>query len=54
MQFLKIYLNEDPLNFADVSTFLTKLVPLLKAIVWKVCYRYFSSIFGFFKMKDYY
>ena len=31
--------------------FFGKIVPLLKAIVWKLCYRFFSSVF---KKKGYY
>ena len=46
------------LNFADASFFLTKnqrflakIVPLLKAIVWELCQRFFSSVFSFCKIK---
>ena len=51
---------QDSLNFADVSifckksAFLAKIVPLLKAIVWDLCQRYFSSVFSFGKIKIYY
>ena len=45
-------------NFADVSIFflknqyvLSKIVPLLKAIVWKLYLRTFSSVFIFCKVK---
>ena len=30
-----------------------KLVPLLKAIVWELCYRFFSSVFSFCKTKSF-
>ena len=52
---------QGPLNFADVSIFLAKnsiflaeIVPLLKAIVWELCWRFFSSVFSFCKIKGYY
>ena len=45
-------------NFADVSIFfaknqcfLAKIVPLLKAIVWELCFRFFSSVCRFCKIK---
>ena len=51
----------DPLNFADVSIFLQKIsvflskkVPLLKAIVWKLCEIFSSSVCSFCKKKGYY
>ena len=48
---------QGPLNFADVSIFykkqrfLTKILPLLKAIVRELCYRCFSPAFSFCKIK---
>ena len=49
-----------PLNFADVSIFLqknqrflSKKVPLLKAIVLDLCQNFFSSAFSFYKNKGY-
>ena len=42
-----------PLNFAYVSIFCKKLA-LLKAIVWELCYKLFSSVFSFCKTKGYY
>ena len=49
-----------PLNFADVSIFLqknqrflSKKVPLLKAIVLELCQKFFSSAFNFCKNKGY-
>ena len=50
-----------PLNFADVSIFCEKLAfilskkgPLLKAIVWELCYRVFSYVSSFYKARGYY
>ena len=50
-----------PLNFADVSIFCEKLAfflskkgPLLKAIVWELCYRIFSYVSSFCKARGYY
>ena len=50
-----------PLNFADVSIFLPKIsvflpakVLLLKAVVWELCLRVFSSVSSFCKTKGYY
>ena len=40
--------------FAKTQRFLAKIVPLLKAIVWKLCLRLFSSIFIFSKIKCFY
>ena len=34
--------------------FLAKIVPLLKAIMWELCWRLFSSTFSFCKIKAYY
>ena len=52
---------QDPLDFADVSIsfaedqhFLAKIVPLLKAIVWELCWRFFSSAFSFYNIKGYF
>ena len=48
---------QDPLNFADVSMFwkkryfLTKIVSLLKAIVWELCERFLSSVMTFCNKK---
>ena len=36
------------LIFADV---LIKIVPLFKTIVWELCWRFFSFVFSFFKIK---
>ena len=44
---------QNPLNFAD-EYFLAKIVHLLKAIVWKLCQRFFSSTCSFCKTKDCY
>ena len=40
--------------FAKTQRFLAKIVPLLTAIVWKLCLRLFSSIFIFSKIKCFY
>ena len=52
---------QDPPDFADVTIllaknqrFLAKIVPLLKAIVWELCEKFFSSVFSFCKVKGYY
>ena len=48
------------LNFADViifcknSSLLANIVPLLKAVVWELCYRFFSCVFSFCKTKGYF
>ena len=34
--------------------FLSKIVPLLKAIIRKLCWRFFISVFSFCKIKGYY
>ena len=34
--------------------FLAKIVPLLKTIVWELCWRFFSSVIRSCKIKDYY
>ena len=54
------FLNQGPFNLADVSIFalknqhlLSKIVPLLKVIVWELRQRFFSSVFSFCKIKDY-
>ena len=39
--------------FCKKALFLVKMVPLLKAIVWELCYRFFSSVFSFCKSKRY-
>ena len=36
--------------FAKNQHFFGKLVPLLKAIVWELCQRFFSSVFSFWKI----
>ena len=41
-------------SFTIKQHFLSKNVPLLKAIVWELCYRVFSSVFSFCKAKGYY
>ena len=41
-------------SFTIKQHFLSKKVPLLKAIVWELCYRVFSSVFSFCKAKGYY
>ena len=38
---------------ATNQRFLAKIVPLLKKIVWELCYRCFSSVFSFCKAKGY-
>ena len=38
---------------ATNQRFLAKIVPLLKTIVWELCYRCFSSVFSFCKAKGY-
>ena len=55
------YTFQGPLNFTYVSIFLAKnqrflakIVPLLKAIVWELCQRFFSSVFNFCKIKGSY
>ena len=40
--------------FAKSPYFLSKIVPLLKAIVWELCYRFFSSVFSFCKINGWY
>ena len=37
--------------FAKNHRFLAKIVPLLKAIVWELCLRFFSFVFSFCKIK---
>ena len=37
-----------------MSAFICKKVPLLKAIVWELCWRFFSSVCGFCKTKGSY
>ena len=39
--------------FTNNQQFLSKIAPLLKAIIWKMCYRLFSSVFSFCKRKGY-
>ena len=39
---------------AKKSAFLRKIVPLLKVIVWELCSRFFSSVFGLCKIKSCY
>ena len=39
--------------FAKNQRFLEKMIPLLKAIVWELCYILFSSVFRFRKIKEY-
>ena len=36
--------------FQKISIFLAKIVPLLKAILWELCWRFFSSVFSFSKI----
>ena len=40
--------------FATNQRFLAKIIPLLKAIVWELYYRFYSSVFSFCKMEGYY
>ena len=39
--------------FSKNQHFLAKKVPSLKALVWELCYRYFSSVFSFCKISRY-
>ena len=39
--------------FSKNQHFLAKEVPSLKALVWELCYRYFSSVFSFCKISSY-
>ena len=39
--------------FCKNQHFLAEIVPLLKAIVWELCWRFFSSVFLSWKMKGY-
>ena len=40
--------------FCKKSAFSDKIVPLLKVIVWELCWKSFSSVFSFSKMKGYF
>ena len=40
-------------SFAKNQHSLAKIVPLLKAILWQLCYRIFSPVCSFFKIKNY-
>ena len=40
--------------FSKNEHFLSKIVPLFKAIVWELCQRLFSSVFSFCKIKGYF
>ena len=42
-----------PLNFANVIIFFSIIVPLFKPILRELCQRFFSSVFGFCKIKSY-
>ena len=39
--------------FAKNQRFLAKIIPLLIAIVWELCWRFFSSVFSFCKIQGY-
>ena len=39
--------------FAKLLLFFSKVVPLLKAVVWELFKRFFTSVFSFCKMKGY-
>ena len=61
LQKIKYQISNIPLNFAHVSIFYfficknsAKIVSLLKAIVWELCYIFFSSVCSFRKIKRYY
>ena len=38
--------------FCTKSAFLAKVAPLLKVIMWALCYRFFTSVFSFCKIKE--
>ena len=40
--------------FCKKSAFLAEIKPLLKAIMWQLCCRFFSSVYNFCKIKGYY
>ena len=40
--------------FGKNQHFSAKISPQLKAIVWAPCWRFFSSVFNFYKINDYY
>ena len=41
------------ISFFKKQHFLAKIKPLLKAIVLQLCYKFFSSVFSFCKIKGY-